>query len=324
MQLRVGARRAIRIFVPFEVTEQDPLTHPRLADIIMVDQTTVLGRLLDALLSEDDDSVSVRKLLDENPSLDINAIHYHSLALHSGMNNLFRVGDTNITPLHLACWAENEKIVYLLLERNAKQMSTNDSIVTPLHCTLQPFRLRGKGFYILKVLLGQFQKSQKLKDYLNQGDYLGRTVLHLAIQNSYFETVKTLVEDYGADVSKTTNSGHTCFHIAAKAEYSTTIDYLFSRPEFNREFYQKLDGNGNTAWDVANGSAEPNDLYGGFRWRIVKAFMKKELLTRKVEIREIGGFVVRTVKPQQSGRIFVEKIKIDLCLDWPNNVSQSF
>lgn len=245
----------------------------------------VLAQFWELVQKRSDDFLGVSKLLDGTPSLDINTVHYTN-GIPQLMLDAPILGDTDITPLHLACSNHNEEVANVLLGRNALQTSTRHSKVTPLHCTIFSGLWQERTVDMTKALMRRIPDPQKRKEYVDRQDYLGQSALHLAIRHPNYKLVKLLIEEENADTLQINNAGQTCLHIAAQFAHRPIMSLLLSLPEIDKKFIQREDKNGNTAWDIANGSAEPKYIYGGFRWGHVQAFMQRELSECRVPARE--------------------------------------
>ncbi|KPI36270.1 Ankyrin-2 [Cyphellophora attinorum] len=275
-------------------------------------ESSILSRFKDVLASYSDDFHTVQKILEEDPSLDINAIGYNGHGLPFAFHDTPLLADTDISPLHLACYLNNEQTVNVLLDRGAHQRPTSHSGVTPLHCTIQSRGDYSKTRKIVQNLLQRFPDPQTRTGHIETADHLGRTALHLAIHHSNYDLVEYLLVEEGADILKTTNIGQTCLHIAAQNFNCEITKYLLSRPEVDQEFVRRRDNYENTAWDIANGCGEPQHLYGAFRWRNVRSYLEKELSTK-------GVASMRTITQSHSLLSITPEADTHYSLEWLNN-----
>uniref|UniRef100_A0ABD2XJS5 Uncharacterized protein n=1 Tax=Trichogramma kaykai TaxID=54128 RepID=A0ABD2XJS5_9HYME len=104
------------------------------------------------------------------------------------------------TPLHLACFGENAKMIKLLMENGADPNSANEEGKTPLHVLCQRNHGRFDDVSTAAQLFNLAHQAKKvvLVDYL---DNRGRTPLQLAVANFWPEMVVQLL-DRGADLHR--------------------------------------------------------------------------------------------------------------------------
>ncbi len=77
-------------------------------------------------------------------------------------------------------------------------------------------------------LIDKFLKTGLLKSVDHQTKSTGDTLLHIAIQEADFETVKRLIVEYGANVNLKNNSEYTPLHYACNSGNAALVDILLS------------------------------------------------------------------------------------------------
>ncbi len=151
------------------------------------------SKFFDAVKAGDADLV--RRLLQQDPAL-VNV-----------------KGEAGATPLHVAVDAEQEKIVELLLTKNADVNAKNDDGDTPLLVAVS-----GDKTGSAELLLAS-------KADVNAGNLEGNTPLHMAGSKEMAE----LLETKGGNIEARNNDGRTPLHAAVKDDTAEVAEFLLSR-----------------------------------------------------------------------------------------------
>jgi ankyrin repeat protein len=160
------------------------------------------------------------------------------LVQHTGPQGLEETDDYGRTALHRAARGGHEDVVAYLLGEGAHADSKNDLDSTPLMSACWKGHLG-----VVRVLL-----QHTGAEGLEETDYYGRTVLHLAAKYGQAEAMALLLGQ-GADVNATTDSGRTPLMLACKRSHVGVVRVLLQH--MGEEGLQATDGHGKTALHVA-------------------------------------------------------------------------
>ncbi|VUZ45124.1 unnamed protein product, partial [Hymenolepis diminuta] len=128
-----------------------------------------------------------------------------------------------LTPLHVAVYYENPEAVEVLLLHGADVAARCKNGFTPLHLAA---KMRTPE--IANLLL----KTNAPPDAVSQNGYSG---LHLAALEGDIGIIKSLVEDYSAQVNLCANDGLTPLHLAAQAGRVDVAEYLLAHEADQRK-----------------------------------------------------------------------------------------
>ncbi|KAM3174258.1 hypothetical protein ACTXT7_010901 [Hymenolepis weldensis] len=128
-----------------------------------------------------------------------------------------------LTPLHVAVYYENPEAVEVLLLHGADVAARCKNGFTPLHLAA---KMRTPE--IVNLLL----KTNAPPDAVSQNGY---SALHLAALEGDIGIIKSLVEDYSAQVNLCANDGLTPLHLAAQAGRVDVAEYLLAHEADQRK-----------------------------------------------------------------------------------------
>jgi cytohesin len=131
----------------------------------------------------------------------------------------------NETPLHLACFFGQERMVKALLHRGASRTARDSMQRTPLHHASREGHLG-----CVRQLLGKPGAYKLTPNEVNAADVFGMTALHFAAKGGHTNLCGVLRAG-GAQLDAVTRSGHTPLMVAQREHPSNTalIDFLAGR-----------------------------------------------------------------------------------------------
>uniref|UniRef100_A0A5K3F636 ANK_REP_REGION domain-containing protein n=1 Tax=Mesocestoides corti TaxID=53468 RepID=A0A5K3F636_MESCO len=137
--------------------------------------------------------------------------------LEEAKANVNAAARNGLTPLHVAVHYGYAEAVDLLISHGAEVTATCKNGFTPLHIAAKM-----KTAEIASSLL----KAKANVDAVSQNGY---SPLHLAALEGDISIVRTLVDDYAAQVSLSADDGLTPLHLAAQADRADVVEFLLDR-----------------------------------------------------------------------------------------------